>query len=75
MYHQHFNWGNSNLKQIAFRSRSPKWGAGERDLVTGDKMDLILYQDEDREVRRIFEHELLKEGIRILDFGLGRESA
>lgn len=68
MYHQHFNSGKSKLKQIAFRSRSPKWSAGERELVTGDKMDLIRYEDEDAEVRKIFETELKKEGVRIANF-------
>jgi quercetin dioxygenase-like cupin family protein len=65
MYHQHFNSGKINLKQVALRGRSPKWRYGELRGITGDMMDLIRYENEDPEVRAIFQKELDKEGVEI----------
>jgi quercetin dioxygenase-like cupin family protein len=65
MYHQHFNSGKMPLKQVAMRGRGPKWRYGEMRHILGDNMDLIRYENEDPEVRAIFERELAKEGLKI----------
>jgi mannose-6-phosphate isomerase-like protein (cupin superfamily) len=65
MYHQHFNAGNSPLKQVAMRGHGPKWRYGEQRHILGDKMDLIRYENEDPEIRKLFEKELERMGVKL----------
>jgi hypothetical protein len=67
-FHQHFNTGNTPARYLAIRAGGGKypraWG---RQDYTGDKSlkgggDQIEYEDEDPQVRRMFEQELAKHG-------------
>jgi quercetin dioxygenase-like cupin family protein len=69
-FHQHFNTGKIPARYLAIRAGGGKfpraWGS---DNYTGDKSlkgggDQIEYEDEDPQVRRLFEQELAKHGVR-----------
>jgi hypothetical protein len=67
-YHQHFNSGSTRARYLALRSgdmglNTPKGGGGEnadRSLKEGGWQ--IEYEDEDREIHKIFEKELAAHG-------------
>jgi quercetin dioxygenase-like cupin family protein len=68
-FHQHFNTGPSPARYLALRAGGRKyprpWGAktyAVDESVKGGG-DQIEYQDEDPQVRRMFEHELAKQGV------------
>jgi hypothetical protein len=72
-FHQHFNLGNEKAKQLALRYGSKKHKMGF--YVAAQKRDggvfisvkeggtLIEYEDEDSEIRRLYEAEIKKRGI------------
>lgn len=72
-FHQHFNLGNEKAKQLALRYGSKKHKMGF--YVAAQKRDggvfisvreggtLIEYEDEDPEIRRLYEAEIKKRGI------------
>ena len=72
-FHQHFNLGSERARQLALRygSRKHKLGfyvaAQKRDggvfISIKEGGTLIEYEDEDPEIRRIYEAELKKKGI------------
>lgn len=87
-YHQHFNTGDAAARQLALRYGSRKHLV-TRDVVRkAGKMEgvmisqreggtLIEYEDEDPEIRRLYEKELKKLGVKmempLFKGGIGRE--
>jgi mannose-6-phosphate isomerase-like protein (cupin superfamily) len=67
-YHQHFNSGSTRARYLALRSgdmglNTPKGGGGENaDRSLKDGGWQIEYEDEDREIHKIFEKELTAHG-------------
>ena len=62
-YHQHFNTGPEPARYLALRSddgQPSKWGESNVSIKEGGMQ--IEYEDEDREIHRIFESELAKHG-------------
>ena len=70
-FHQHFNTGSEPALQLALRCGSHKFPLGIRvaairaGVYTSVRQGgtLIEYEDEDREIRRVYEAELEKKGI------------
>src|SRR5438128_750444 len=70
-FHQHFNTGSEPALQLALRCGSQKFPLGIRvaairaGVYTSVRQGgtLIEYEDEDREIRRVYEAELEKKGI------------
>ncbi len=76
MFHQHFNTGTEPARYLAMRWGSSKWRTGTSPLnnrgigkarshsaTTGGNQ--IAYEDEDPDIRKLFEEELSKKGIKI----------
>jgi hypothetical protein len=68
-FHQHFNTGKAPARYLALRAGGRKyprpWGAkayGVDESVKGGG-DQIEYEDEDPQIRRMFEQELAKQGV------------
>jgi oxalate decarboxylase/phosphoglucose isomerase-like protein (cupin superfamily) len=65
-FHQHFNAGAEPIRFIAFHPPGllayPGW-SGEGKEYTGKGPNQIEYEDEDPEIRKIFEEELSKRGV------------
>lgn len=67
-YHQHFNSGSTRARYLALRPgdmglNTPKGGGGENaDRSLKDGGWQIEYEDEDREIHKIFENELAAHG-------------
>ncbi len=56
-YHQHFNTGSEPVFHLAFHRPQSIYDASERDQIE--------YEDEDPEIRRLYETELARKGVRI----------
>jgi gentisate 1,2-dioxygenase len=64
-YHQHFNTGKDPVRYLALRFGSVKHLMGKGFMFEyGEAGDQIEYKDEDPEVRRMFEEELAKNGVK-----------
>ena len=62
-YHQHFNAGPEPARYLALRAGDGQPGAwGESNVSIKEGGMQIEYEDEDREIHRIFEEELRKNG-------------
>lgn len=65
-FHQHFNSGAKPARYLALRWNSQKHKMGRQFRLDEDVKkggDQIEYEDEDSEVRKLFEEELAKEGV------------
>ncbi len=66
-FHQHFNTGPTPARYLALRWNSRKHRMGGKEYGTDENIkkggDQIEYEDEDPQVRRMFEESLAKEGI------------
>jgi mannose-6-phosphate isomerase-like protein (cupin superfamily) len=70
-FHQHFNTGPVEARQLALRYGSKKYGVGFKDvldrggvLISAKKGGTqIEYQDEDPEIRRLYQEELARAGV------------
>ncbi len=62
-YHQHFNTGSEPVRYLALRFGGNKHPMGSGFIMEyGENGDQIEYEDEDPEVRRMFEEEVRKNG-------------
>jgi len=65
-FHQHFNTGKGPMRHLAMRWGGSKGYIGRKykpDTNIREGGDQINYEDEDPEIRRMFEEELKKEGV------------
>ncbi len=65
-FHQHFNSGAKPARYLALRWNSQKHKMGRQFRLDEDVKkggDQIEYEDEDSDVRKLFEEELAKEGV------------
>ena len=66
-FHQHFNTGPTPARYLALRWNSRKFRMREKGYGTDESIrsggDQIEYGDEDPQIRRMFDEELMKEGI------------
>lgn len=65
-FHQHFNTGKEPVRHLAMRWGSSKGSIGKEykpDTDIREGGDQVAYEDEDPEVRRMFEEELKKAGV------------
>ncbi|MDP2645657.1 MAG: hypothetical protein Q8P24_12025 [Desulfobacterales bacterium] len=77
-FHQHFNTGRTPARQVALRWGTMKHPVGKQwrlgqSVKTGG--DMIEYEDEDPEVRQMYETEIVRNGLKIQMPPIRREPA